>query len=66
MEIDLRNPGILVYGAAGIDYVALVSHYPEEDSKVRTTDAKQLVGGNAANTSAGKPIASFMVSVCIT
>jgi len=47
------NPGIIVFGAAGIDFIANVLCFPEQDSKIRTTVAKQLVGGNAANTSAG-------------
>lgn len=55
MGSDLNNPcgSILVFGGSGIDYIAHVSSFPERDSKIRTQEARILVGGNAANTSAG-------------
>ena len=54
MDIDILNPGIIVFGAASIDYIAEVPCFPDKDSKIRTSAAKLLVGGNAANTSAGE------------
>lgn len=55
MSFGLDNPpgSILVFGGSGIDYIAQVSSFPDRDSKIRTQDARILVGGNAANTAAG-------------
>ena len=54
MEFYINNKScILVFGGAGIDYVARVPRFPERDAKIRTTEGALMVGGNAANTSAG-------------
>ena len=58
MDFELNNPAqsgsILVFGGSGIDYIAQVCCFPQRDSKIRTQAARILVGGNAANTAAGK------------
>ena len=41
---------ILTIGVLTEDIVNTVKTYPDEDSKVRTTDHHRRVGGNAANT----------------
>jgi len=47
----LRHSGrVLGLGTAGIDYVAMVDHYPSPDDKVRVAAAFQTGGGNVANT----------------
>ena len=42
---------ILIFGAACLDYIALVDHFPQPDEKLRTNSLTICGGGNAGNTS---------------
>jgi sugar/nucleoside kinase (ribokinase family) len=41
---------ILIFGAACLDYIAQVDHFPRPDEKLRTNSLTICGGGNAANT----------------
>ena len=41
---------ILIYGAACLDYIAQVDHFPQPDEKLRTNSLTICGGGNAGNT----------------
>ncbi|CAF4015955.1 unnamed protein product, partial [Rotaria sp. Silwood1] len=41
---------ILIFGAACLDYIAQVSHFPQPDEKLRTNSLTICGGGNAGNT----------------
>jgi len=41
---------ILIFGAACLDYIASVNHFPQPDEKLRTNSLTICGGGNAANT----------------
>ncbi|CAF1100432.1 unnamed protein product [Rotaria sordida] len=41
---------ILVFGAACLDYIAQVNHFPRPDEKLRTNSLTICGGGNASNT----------------
>lgn len=42
---------ILVFGAACLDYIISVDHFPQPDEKMRTNSLTICGGGNAGNTS---------------
>lgn len=42
---------VLVFGAACLDYIASVDHFPQPDEKLRTNSLTICGGGNAGNTS---------------
>ena len=42
---------VLVYGAACLDYIISVDHFPQPDEKLRTNSLTICGGGNAGNTS---------------
>jgi sugar/nucleoside kinase (ribokinase family) len=42
---------VLVFGAACLDYIASVDHFPQPDEKLRTDSLTICGGGNAGNTS---------------
>ncbi|CAF0954872.1 unnamed protein product [Adineta steineri] len=41
---------VLIFGAACLDYIAQVNHFPQLDEKLRTNSLTICGGGNAANT----------------
>jgi len=41
---------ILIFGAACLDYIAQVDHFPQPDEKLRTNSLTLCGGGNAGNT----------------
>ena len=41
---------LLIYGAACLDYIASVDHFPQPDEKLRTNSLTICGGGNAGNT----------------
>ncbi|CAF3209278.1 unnamed protein product [Rotaria sp. Silwood2] len=41
---------ILIFGAACLDYIAQVNHFPQPDEKLRTNSLTICGGGNAGNT----------------
>ena len=41
---------VLIFGAACLDYIAEVNHFPQPDEKLRTNSLTICGGGNAGNT----------------
>jgi len=63
----VSRPHVLGLGTAGLDFLAVVSSFPQPDTKIRTSEFKMLGGGNCANTLTGLSrlqIASSLVSKC--
>jgi sugar/nucleoside kinase (ribokinase family) len=48
--LDIFMSRVLVFGAACLDYIAEVDHFPSPDEKLRTNSLTICGGGNAGNT----------------
>jgi len=50
MILVFQMSSLLIFGAACLDYIALVDHFPQPDEKLRTNSLTIVGGGNAGNT----------------